>query len=396
MAFADASVVALALPDLYAEFDTSIVGVSWVLTTYALAVARDRGAGGARAPPGPPARPRRWRRRRVRRRLARRRRGHEPGDAHRRPCGPGRGRHTRPGRVAPSARRDRRCRATGAAVVGDGRRGRRCRRPGTRWCAHPALRLAGDLRRPGADRRCRTRRRQRPGGAGHAPGGRAARPARHELAQCRRRQHWFRPGVRRSRRRPVPRRAARRRGVGLQPDPERRHRQRAAARHARRPARAACSGTPARRRRRRPARHRPGGPGPAARRAGGSRRGRVLRVRRRVRPRPRGARRRRCPSRRSGRASQRGVRRRPPRRARARARRHRPGAVVEPRRRRRAGDARRHPHDAGDRAAAVRQVAGDLGAAHGDRGGAARPGARPRRRVRRARCGGRQRHGSST
>lgn len=39
LAFADASVVALALPDLYAEFDTSIVGVSWVLTTYALTVA---------------------------------------------------------------------------------------------------------------------------------------------------------------------------------------------------------------------------------------------------------------------------------------------------------------------------------------------------------------------
>jgi MFS family permease len=39
MAFADASVVALALPDLYDEFDTSIVGVSWVLTTYALVVA---------------------------------------------------------------------------------------------------------------------------------------------------------------------------------------------------------------------------------------------------------------------------------------------------------------------------------------------------------------------
>lgn len=38
LAFADASVVALALPDLYGEFDTSIVGVSWVLTTYALAV----------------------------------------------------------------------------------------------------------------------------------------------------------------------------------------------------------------------------------------------------------------------------------------------------------------------------------------------------------------------
>jgi MFS family permease len=39
LAFADASVVALALPDLYVTFDTSIVGVSWVLTTYALVVA---------------------------------------------------------------------------------------------------------------------------------------------------------------------------------------------------------------------------------------------------------------------------------------------------------------------------------------------------------------------
>jgi MFS family permease len=39
LAFADASVVALALPDLYAEFDTTIVGVSWVLTAYALTVA---------------------------------------------------------------------------------------------------------------------------------------------------------------------------------------------------------------------------------------------------------------------------------------------------------------------------------------------------------------------
>lgn len=38
LAFADASVVALALPDLYAELHTSIVGVSWVLTSYALVV----------------------------------------------------------------------------------------------------------------------------------------------------------------------------------------------------------------------------------------------------------------------------------------------------------------------------------------------------------------------
>jgi MFS family permease len=39
LAFADAAVVALALPELYGQFDTTIVRVSWVLTTYALAVA---------------------------------------------------------------------------------------------------------------------------------------------------------------------------------------------------------------------------------------------------------------------------------------------------------------------------------------------------------------------
>jgi MFS family permease len=39
LAFADASVVTLALPDLYLTFDASIEGVSWVLTSYALAVA---------------------------------------------------------------------------------------------------------------------------------------------------------------------------------------------------------------------------------------------------------------------------------------------------------------------------------------------------------------------
>ena len=39
LAFADASVVALALPDLYIEFGASIPAVSWVLTSYALAVA---------------------------------------------------------------------------------------------------------------------------------------------------------------------------------------------------------------------------------------------------------------------------------------------------------------------------------------------------------------------
>jgi MFS family permease len=39
LAFADASIVALALPDLYGELDVSIVAVSWVLTIYAATVA---------------------------------------------------------------------------------------------------------------------------------------------------------------------------------------------------------------------------------------------------------------------------------------------------------------------------------------------------------------------
>jgi predicted MFS family arabinose efflux permease len=38
LAFADASIVVLALPSIYARFDSTIVGVSWVLTGYAVAV----------------------------------------------------------------------------------------------------------------------------------------------------------------------------------------------------------------------------------------------------------------------------------------------------------------------------------------------------------------------
>src|SRR5262245_8852809 len=39
VAFADSSIVVLALPDLYGAFDSSIVGVSWVITSYNLVVA---------------------------------------------------------------------------------------------------------------------------------------------------------------------------------------------------------------------------------------------------------------------------------------------------------------------------------------------------------------------
>jgi predicted MFS family arabinose efflux permease len=39
LAFADSSIVVLALPDLYSTFDTSIVAVSWVVTAYNVAIA---------------------------------------------------------------------------------------------------------------------------------------------------------------------------------------------------------------------------------------------------------------------------------------------------------------------------------------------------------------------
>ncbi|HKP19357.1 MAG TPA: MFS transporter, partial [Gaiellaceae bacterium] len=39
VAFADSSIVVLALPNLYGAFDTSIVGVSWVITSYNVVVA---------------------------------------------------------------------------------------------------------------------------------------------------------------------------------------------------------------------------------------------------------------------------------------------------------------------------------------------------------------------
>src|SRR5271154_1366467 len=39
IAFADSSVVVLALPDLYGQLHTTIVGVSWVITAYNAAVA---------------------------------------------------------------------------------------------------------------------------------------------------------------------------------------------------------------------------------------------------------------------------------------------------------------------------------------------------------------------
>ena len=39
VAFADSSIVVLALPELYATFDTTIEGVAWVVTSYNLVLA---------------------------------------------------------------------------------------------------------------------------------------------------------------------------------------------------------------------------------------------------------------------------------------------------------------------------------------------------------------------
>ena len=44
VAFADSSIVVLALPDLYGAFDTTIVGVSWVITSYNVVLALAAGA----------------------------------------------------------------------------------------------------------------------------------------------------------------------------------------------------------------------------------------------------------------------------------------------------------------------------------------------------------------
>ena len=38
LAFADASIVVLALPPIYGELGTSVEGTSWIITTYAVAV----------------------------------------------------------------------------------------------------------------------------------------------------------------------------------------------------------------------------------------------------------------------------------------------------------------------------------------------------------------------
>ena len=222
LAFADASVVALALPDLYAEFDTTIVGVSWVLDDLRPRRRRGRRPGDAAPPPAAAARARAGRHRRLRRRLDRRR---GAGDlpvllVARAVQGLGAtlllaGSLPVLAAVMASEDRARRWWAL-AATVGA------VRRSGPRRRAHPAPRLAGDLLRPGADRgrrRCWSASSRRPGRCA-TKGTCTASPASAAARQVLR-QRRVRARVRGPRRRAVPRRAAGHRGVALQPDPGR-------------------------------------------------------------------------------------------------------------------------------------------------------------------------------
>ena len=153
VAFADSSIVVLALPDLYGEFDTTLVGVSWVISSYNLVVA----VGAFCLVP-------------FARRLRPRPTGivgvaiFAVGSAG---CAASwtldiligfRCLQALGGALllAASLRASRRSRLyrPGCGRLDDGRHDRRRGRPGARRSAHAALRLAGDLRRAGAAGAC--------------------------------------------------------------------------------------------------------------------------------------------------------------------------------------------------------------------------------------------------
>ena len=180
VAFADSSIVVLALPDLYGEFDTTLVGVSWVITSYNLVVAvaalclvpfarrlrpRPTGIVGIGA---------------LRRRLRGLRRSLEPRRPHRLPLPAGARRRAAAGRVAARPRRVRRDARSGEPPCGRRRDDRRRCRAGARRRADAALRLARDLRRPGAagarrDRRDGGRTRSQPPAGAPRDGGPSSR-----------------------------------------------------------------------------------------------------------------------------------------------------------------------------------------------------------------------------
>ena len=215
LAFADASIVVLALPEIYSELHTTIVGVSWVITAYALVV----GVGALLlAPFARRANPRLLvlfglTPLRVRVVLGRR----EPRD-----------RELDGGPVPPGCRcrvdaRRLASRVDCLAGIGrrrptalDGcRRDRRSGRPGRGGSAHASLRLAGDLLLASAGRGARAR-----GGAhGSALANGVRWIRRYTWGAHRVARRLGRPRARVRRRRvgwrSVPRRPPRRRGVAL-------------------------------------------------------------------------------------------------------------------------------------------------------------------------------------
>ena len=179
LVLADASVVILALPAIYREYNAEVADVAWVVTAFNLAIALAAvpaarlatrlaagrvcagglvvfagGVGGLRA-----------------RALARL--------PDRRARRAGRGRRRGGVRRARAAARTGRRRAPCGARVGDRRHRRRCARPGGRRPAHPADLVAVDLRPAGAARADSRARRLRPRRARRrrrVPGCRTSRP----------------------------------------------------------------------------------------------------------------------------------------------------------------------------------------------------------------------------
>ena len=174
-----------------------------------------------------PPRPRRPRAdggdRDLRRCLARLRSRREPAVPDRGALRPGSRRGAPPRRRPAGARRPHRIARARRGRLDLRRDARRSARTGARRHRHPGARLARDLRGAGAARRRRARRGARRADARDARGGLAAVAAADGSGE-----RLPRAVVRRARRRPVPRRPARHRGVGLLAARRRRDRQRLA------------------------------------------------------------------------------------------------------------------------------------------------------------------------
>ncbi len=229
LAFADASIVVLALPEIYSELHTTIVGVSWVITAYALVV----GVGALLLAPFA---------RRANPRLLvvfglalfafasfSAGASHETASLMVARCLQGAGAALMLGASLPVLTALQGSAAAGPATLGGCRRDRRRDRPGRGWSAHAGLRLAGDLLPASAGRGPRAR------GSARGSLSQAASPvdpsASHLAGRIEMARRVGRPRARvrgrRVGRRAVPRRPPRRRGVAVRATRRRARRERA-------------------------------------------------------------------------------------------------------------------------------------------------------------------------